>query len=66
MSNGTRPAVLVTEMFSGDGPFARFADDFLASICSICDGRVDSQGRLTDDGAICSACFARQSLGLIR
>jgi len=53
-------------MFSGDGPFASFADDFLASVCSICEGTVDSQGRLTDDGAFCSACFARQSLGLIR
>jgi hypothetical protein len=59
MSNGTRPAVLVTELLSGDGPFVRMADAFLASVCAGCNRTVPRDGGHHQDGFYCPACWIR-------
>lgn len=62
MSNGTRPAVLMSELFSGDGPFLEVAEDFVASLCTWC-GRSVDRNRLNDDhGYFCSSCWARRAV----
>jgi len=56
MSNGTRPGVLLSELFSGDGPHARMAEEFLAGQCRECRGPVDPRGLGTEGGSVCSVC----------
>ncbi|MDX1690018.1 MAG: hypothetical protein R3290_03230 [Acidimicrobiia bacterium] len=59
-ANGARPALLLRELFSGDGPYASIAEDFVASICSACGGRVDREGAEHHDaGYLCSSCRTR-------
>lgn len=66
MSNGTRPGVLLSELFSGDGPFVAVAEDFLASICTACGRTVDRNGVHDGRGYYCSACWARRALAFAR
>lgn len=48
------------ELFSGDGPYARIAEDFVASICTVCGGRVDREDSENNDaGYLCSPCRVR-------
>lgn len=56
MNNGTSTAVLVTDLFRGDGPFTGIADDFVAMMCGFCSQVVDADGRFTIDGFVCSTC----------
>ena len=56
MKNGTSRAVLVHDLFRGDGPFESIADDFVAQLCGFCNGVVDDDARFTFDGFWCSAC----------
>lgn len=56
MNNGTSRAVLVADLFRGDGPFQDIAEDFLAMSCGLCRGTVDADARFTIDGFLCSAC----------
>lgn len=58
MSNGTRPAVLTTELLSRDGPFRRAADDFLASVCTRCGRPVERDGMPLGDGYFCTPCWS--------
>jgi hypothetical protein len=61
MSNGTRPAVLVSELLSGDGPFLRGAEDFVARVCTGCSSVVERDGMHYGDGYYCSACNWKRS-----
>lgn len=56
MKNGTSRAVLVRELFRGDGPFLTIAEDFLAQRCGFCQHPVDDEARFTGDGYWCSDC----------
>ena len=56
MKNGTSRAVLVRDLFRGDGPFRDIAEDFVAMECGLCRGSVDPDARFTVDGFLCSAC----------
>jgi hypothetical protein len=59
-ANGTRPALLLGELFSGDGPYARIAEDFVAAVCSACGGNVDREGAEHHDaGYLCTPCRVR-------
>jgi hypothetical protein len=51
----------MSELFSGDGPFLRVADDFVASVCTRCGRTVDRQGTHDDHGYFCSPCWARRT-----
>ncbi len=64
MSNGTRPGVLLSELFSGDGPFIAVAEDFVASICTACGRTVDRNGVHDERGYYCSTCWARRAIAL--
>ena len=56
MKNGTSRAVLVSDLFGGDGPFADIAEDFVALRCGFCGHAVDGDARFTSDGFWCSGC----------
>jgi len=56
MKNGTSRAVLVRDLFRGDGPFVAIAEDFLTSRCGFCGHPVDNDARFTVDGYWCSEC----------
>ena len=56
MKNGTSTAVLVGDLFRGDGPFLETADDFVAQRCGFCDHPVDTDARFVGDGYWCSSC----------
>ena len=58
MGNGTRPAVLITELLSGDGPFVRMAEAFLSSVCTGCGRSVPRDGTYHLDGYYCPVCWA--------
>jgi hypothetical protein len=62
MNNGTSTAVLVTDLFRGDGPFTGIADDFVVMVCGFCGNRADSDARFTNDGFVCSACASVLSI----
>ncbi len=56
MKNGTSRALLVGDLFRGDGPYLATADDFVAMRCGFCGHPVDDDARFTADGFWCSAC----------
>ncbi|MCP3996652.1 MAG: hypothetical protein GY722_16575 [bacterium] len=56
MKNGTSRAVLVGDLFRGDGPFLSIAEDFVELRCGFCGHSVDEDPRFTADGFWCSAC----------
>jgi len=56
MKNGTSMAVLVGDLFRGDGPFLTTADDFVAQRCGLCNHPVDADARFIGDGYWCSSC----------
>lgn len=56
MKNGTSRAVLVRDLFRGDGPFLTIADDFLVQRCGFCHYPVDVDARFTAGGFWCSQC----------
>jgi hypothetical protein len=62
MNNGTSTAVLVADLFRGDGPFTSIADDFVAMMCGFCGHAVDVDARFTVDGFVCSACASVLSI----
>lgn len=62
MNNGISTAVLVTDLFRGDGPFSSIADDFVAMMCGFCGKPVDADARFTTDGFVCSACASVLSI----
>ncbi len=59
MSNGTRPGVLIRDLLSGDGPYARVAEDFLTGTCSGCGRPVERDAIHHDSGYLCAPCWAR-------
>ena len=61
MTGNTRPAVLLSEILTGDGPHQDLADYFLAAECAGCGGDVGRQGRIEDDRWWCLSCWARHS-----
>jgi hypothetical protein len=63
MSNGTRPGVLVRELFSGDGPHVGVADDFLTSRCTTCSTLVERDGIYHDVGYLCTPCWSQVAGG---
>jgi len=58
MKNGTNRAVLVRDLFSGDGPFEWLAEDYLAQRCSRCRIPTDDDVRFHDNGFLCPPCWA--------
>jgi hypothetical protein len=58
MSNGTKPGVLLSELFSGDGPYVAVAEDFVAAVCAGCGRTVDRNGVHDGRGYYCSTCWA--------
>jgi hypothetical protein len=62
MNNGTSRAVLVSDLFRGDGPFIALAEDFVAMVCGLCGQPADAEARFTIDGFLCSACASALSL----
>jgi hypothetical protein len=64
MKNGTSMAVLVGDLFRGDGPFSDIADDFVAQRCGFCDHPVDVDARFVGDGYWCSACVSALAASL--
>lgn len=63
MTSGTRPGILVRELFLGDGPHARIADDFLTNRCSACTQPVGRDGIHHEAGYLCAQCWTRMSMG---
>jgi len=61
MTNGTRPGLLVRDLFSGDGPYEAIAEDFVTSRCSGCAGPAGRDGIHHDAGYLCVTCWARVS-----
>jgi hypothetical protein len=62
MNNGTSRAVLVSDLFRGDGPFTAMADDFVSMLCGFCGQPVDPEARFTIEGFLCSACASALAL----
>ncbi|MEX0825929.1 MAG: hypothetical protein WD184_04130 [Acidimicrobiia bacterium] len=60
MSTGTTPAILLHELFSGDGPHGEQADRFVAGSCIRCGEAVVADDFLTRSGeaAACGPCRA--------
>ena len=58
MSNGVTSAILLHELFSGDGPHDEQADRFVAGHCIRCGNAVRSDEFLVRSGeaTACSAC----------
>jgi len=61
VATSERPAVLLTELLAGDGPYQDLADNFVAAECVGCGGSVGRQGRVDDDRWWCPTCWARQA-----
>jgi hypothetical protein len=57
MRNGTSQAILVRELFVGDGPHGRIAEDFVAQRCSRCGVPTADDVRFHDHGYLCSGCW---------
>lgn len=58
MKNGTSTAVLVRDLFRGDGPFVDMADDFLVQRCSFCRLPVSGDAQFTLAGYWCPSCLS--------
>lgn len=57
MRNGTSQAVLVGDLFAGEGPHLRVADDYVSQRCTACRRDVaDDDARLTEHGFLCAGC----------
>ncbi len=63
MKNGTSRAVLVRDLFRGDGPFLSIADDFAEQRCGFCHQPADEDARFTSGGFWCSACAVAIAAG---
>lgn len=61
MKNGTSRAVLVRDLFHGEGPFTKIADDFLSYRCSVCRLPVDGDARFLRAGYLCPTCAGLMS-----
>jgi hypothetical protein len=59
MKNGTSQAILVTDLFSGDGPYDFVAEAFLSQTCSRCLAPVTEESQFTVDGFFCVRCSDR-------
>ena len=58
MKSGTNRAVLVRDLFSGDGPFSSLAEDYVAQRCSHCGVPTDEDVRFHDRGLFCPPCWS--------
>jgi hypothetical protein len=57
MRNGTSQAVLVGDLFSGEGPHLHVADDFVRQRCTSCSRDVSADdAQLTEHGYLCAGC----------
>lgn len=56
MKNGTSQAVLVTDLFGGDGPYLVVAEAFVSQSCSRCAAAVDDDAQFAAEGFLCVAC----------
>ena len=57
-------AVLVGDLFRGDGPFLEIADHFVAQRCGSCGHPVDADARFVGDGYWCSSCVSVLAAGI--
>jgi hypothetical protein len=62
MKNGTSQAILVTDLFSGDGPHDFVAEAFLTQTCSRCAAPASEETQFAFDGFLCASCS--DNLGL--
>lgn len=60
MSNGSRPAVLLSDLMSGDGPHRDLADRFVSGRCIRCGAIVREVRRETTDRGLCEDCATTQ------
>ena len=58
MKNGTNRAVLVRDLFSGDGPFSSIAEDYIAQLCTRCAVPTDDYMRFHANWYLCTTCWA--------
>lgn len=56
MNHGTGPAVLVSDLLDGDGPFIKVADDFVVQRCASCRVQVEDDLRYRLAGLLCEEC----------
>jgi hypothetical protein len=56
MSSGTRPAILLRDLLSGDGPHRDLADRFVAGTCIRCGVKVGDARREGADRGLCEEC----------
>lgn len=59
MSGSTRPAVLLRDLLSGDGPHHALADRFVEGRCVACGSAIPREGREGDERWYCHTCWAR-------
>ena len=58
VKQGTGRTVLVTDLFSSEGPFQEAARDFVAGRCSVCGIVIDEQdARFHNAGYLCADCW---------
>ncbi|MBT8213526.1 MAG: hypothetical protein KJN71_10315 [Acidimicrobiia bacterium] len=57
MKNGASNAVLVRDLFKGDGPYLDLAEDFVAQSCTLCGLTVDDDAQFGSTGLLCAPCF---------
>lgn len=60
MSNGYSNAVLVRELFAGDGPFVHIAETFVAARCAGCGSELDHDPRYGEWGGFCASCWPHE------
>lgn len=56
MKNGTSSAILVRELFTGDGPHVLVAEDFVADRCTFCGQSAADGARFSEAGFVCDLC----------
>ena len=62
--SSTRPAILLNDLFSGDGPHGDLADRFVEGRCVQCGTAVARGGREGDERWYCLTCWGRGQLRL--
>jgi hypothetical protein len=60
--SSTRPAILLGDLFGGDGPHGDLADRFVEGRCVHCGAAIARDGREGDERWYCMTCWARESL----
>lgn len=60
----SHPGVLIADLLSGDGPFVRLAEDFVALVCGDCRSEASSRLIAVDGRFLCGDCYSTRT-GLV-